>query len=140
MPVGTRIDPAQANGTVHPAFFDAENGICQKHRCDPVESGRVGYTEPCLHEQSSQIVVGLVARVVATPVTDEVVDIAEILPDSEEFGLSMAEPWLPMTDDIGVEIELGAASDLARASLDAYATGLPCRHERVVFVRAPCAG
>lgn len=75
------IDPARANRSIHPAFFDAENGVGQKHRCVAVKFRGVGHTEPGLPEQSLQIAVGLVVRIVAASVADEVADIAEILAD-----------------------------------------------------------
>ena len=137
--VGASIDPARPYGSIHRAFFGAENGVGQKHRRVAVELSRLGHIEPCLHEQFSQIVVGLVVWVVAAAVADEIADIAEILADSQQLGPFMAEPRLPMADHIGVEIEFGAAADLAGVAFDTNPTSLTRRHQRAVLIGARCA-
>src|ERR1700730_12801351 len=134
MLVGAGVDPARTNRTVHRAFFDAENGVRQKHRCAPVACRRMRDVEPSLDQQLSQIGVGLVGGLVATAVTDEIVDVAEILTDGEKLGPLMPEPQFPMTDDVGIEVEVVAAPDLAGTALDANPTGLPSRHEAVIVI------
>ncbi len=48
----------------------------------------------------------------------------------------MAEPLLPMTDDVGVEFEFGAAPDLPWIALDANPASLARCHQRAVLVHA----
>ena len=133
--VGASVDPGRTNRSIHWALFDAENGVGQKHRRVAVEFPRLDHTEPRLSQQLSQIVVGLVVRIVAAAVAHVVADIAEILADSEQFGSLVAEPRFPMTDDVGVEVEFGAAPDLPWAAFDANPTSLPCRYERAVLIQ-----
>src|SRR6266404_4598410 len=138
MLVGAGADPARTNRTVHRAFFDAENGVRQKHRCGPVACRRMSDVEPGLDQQLSQIVVGLVVGLVATAVTDEIVDVAEILTDGEKLWPGVPEPQLPMTDDVGIEVEVAAAPDLAGTALDANPTILPRCHQRGVLRDTRC--
>ena len=53
--------------------------------------------------------------VVASAIADIVVDITEILADNEKLRAPVAEPLLPMTDHIGIELKFSATSDLAWA-------------------------
>src|SRR3984893_17098411 len=138
MLVGAGVDPARTNRPAHRAFFDAENGVGQKHRCNPVPCRRVGDHEPGHPKQLAQIVVGLVVGLVAPPIANEVVDVAEILTDGEKLGPLVPEPQLPMTDDVGIEVELTAAPDLTGAALDANPTGLPSGHKPGVFRHTRC--
>ncbi len=78
---------------------------------------------------------GLVLRIVAATVADEIADVAEILADDEELRIAVAEPLLPMTDDLGIELEFGATPDPPGAALDANPAGLPRRDQRIVIVR-----
>src|ERR1700751_5730477 len=82
-------------------------------------------------KQLVEIFVGLVVRFVATATADEIADIAEILADDEKLRAAVTEPLLPMADHIGIEIEFGAAPDLAWAVLDTDAASLARRDERL---------
>ena len=80
-------------------------------------------------QQPVEIFVGLVVRLVAPATADEIADIAEILADDEQLRAAVAEPLLPVADHIGIEVEFGAAPDLAGASLDTDAASLARRDE-----------
>src|SRR5262249_10850167 len=70
---------------------------------------------------------------VVAPVADEVAGIAEILADCEKLGPFVTQPQFPMTDDIGIELELGAAPDFSGISIDTDPTCLPSCDEHVIF-------
>ena len=134
--VGASIDPARTDGSIHRAFFDAEDGVGQKHRGAPVWFRWIGHIEAGLDEKPAKIVVGLVVGVVAAAVADKVADIAKILADSQQFRPFMTKPRLPMAGHIGVEIEFGTAADLAGVAFDANPTSLPSYNERTVLIGA----
>ena len=133
--VGASVDPDRPDSAIHRAFFDAENGVGQKHRRLPVELPRTGHVKARFGQQLAEIVVGLVVGVVAAAVADEIADIAKILADGEQLRPPMTEPRLPVADDVRVVIELGATADFTGAALDANPTGLPSRYERTVWIQ-----
>ena len=98
----------------------------RQSRCDGCSYRNAG-----CGQQSVEIFVGLVARLVAPAAADEIADIAEILTDHEEVRAAVAEPLLPMADDVGVEVEFGATPDPARTALDTDAAGLAPRYQRL---------
>src|SRR6266568_892674 len=136
MALGAGTDPARPDRCAHLPFFDAQDRVGHEYRLLPIRVGRCCYANARRSEQLLQIVVGLVVRIVAPTVADEIAHVAKILADHEEFGLLMAEPLLPMTDDFGIELEFGAAPDLPGAALDANPASLPSLDERAVFLHA----
>src|SRR6516162_4967804 len=73
------------------------------------------YLNSSLVEKPIQVLIGLIIRLVASAIANVVVDITEVLTDDEKLRAPVAEPLLPMTDHIGIELKFSATSDLACA-------------------------
>src|SRR5215472_17420988 len=133
------IDPTRQNGTVHRPFLYAKDRVGQKDGRLAIPLRWVCHGNAGGRQQFAQILVGLVVRRVAPAIAHEIADIAEVLANDEQLGIAVSEPLLPMADHRRIEFELGAASDLARAALNADPAGLAGRHKRLKILHALAA-
>src|SRR6266851_3656791 len=136
MSLGAGTDPARPDRRAHLPFFDAQNRVGHEYRRFPIGVRWVCYVNARRGQQLLQIFVGLVVRIVAPTVADEIADIAKILADHEDLGSLVAKPLLPVADDLGIELEFGAAPDLPGAALDTNSASLPGLDKRTIFVHA----
>src|SRR5215472_15505352 len=139
VPLGTGIDPARQDRAVHGSLFNAEDRVGQKYRRLGVARRRMLYSQSCLEKQLVQIFIRRVMRLVAPAIAHEIADIAEVLANDEKLGVAVPEPLLPMADHRRIELELGAATDPARAALDADPAGLAGRHKCLKILHALAA-
>src|SRR5215469_13752187 len=95
--------------------------------------------DPGRSQELVQIFIGFVIGLVAAAIAHEIADIAEVLANEEQLGVAVPEPLLPMADHRRIELEFGAASDPARAALDADPAGLAGRHKRLKILHALAA-
>jgi hypothetical protein len=131
---GAAIDPARQDRAAHPPFLEAQDRVRRENRCFRIGFRRLFRPDPGGREQPVQIVIRRVAGLVAPAMAHEIIDVAEILTDDQKPRVAMPQPLLPMADDIGVEVEFGAAPDPAGTALDTEPARLPRRDERAPFL------